>query len=107
MESKRLKPICIKVKITKTFYIPGVNGSQAGLLGSSTRPSRPLRDKDSGPGLQREPQGQLSQMIHVRLFASLLDVIQSFHLERRAPPYIWLHSPDPGARAYVILPQPN
>lgn len=39
----------------------------------------PSKGKFSGPGLQREPQGQLRQMIHVRLFASLLDVVQSFH----------------------------
>lgn len=44
-----------------------------------------LKVKTSGPGLQRKPQGQLSQMIHVGLFASLLDVVQGFHLERRAP----------------------
>lgn len=34
----------------------------------------------SGPRLQWEPEGQLSQVTHTRLFASLLDVLQSFHL---------------------------
>jgi len=29
--------------------------------------------------LQREPEGQFSQMTHIWLFASLLDVFQSFH----------------------------
>ena len=35
---------------------------------------------ESGPRLQREPEGQLSQMPHVWLLALLLDVFQSFHL---------------------------
>lgn len=46
--------------------------------------------KFSGPGLQREPQGQLGQVTHVGLFASLLDIVQSFHLERTAPARICL-----------------
>lgn len=39
----------------------------------------PPKGKYSGPGLQREPQGQLHQMIHVGLFAPLLDIVQSLH----------------------------
>lgn len=49
--------------------------------------------------MQREPQGQLCQMIHVRLFAALLDVVQSLHLEKRVPSCIWLHGSDLGAKA--------
>ena len=48
--------------------------SKTGLFG------RDPESLGSGPCLQREPEGQLGQMPHVWLPASLLDVFQGFHL---------------------------
>lgn len=76
-QKPRLSPICIyvKVKAPKSSLRPGPY-----IIVQVSGPVAPASwAPQSGPGLQGQPEGQLCQVAHVRLFASPLDVVQGFH----------------------------